>query len=103
MSTVVVREKIQRWLQILKIHAFIAITLNQKDIRIMKYPLVGVRKLLSESEQGGELYFKTSVVPSRNRFQISNDTTTYEWNADEDILVPRYNMQYYSCTWNKNI
>lgn len=65
---------------------------------LMKYPLVGVRKLLSESEQGGELYFKTSVVPSRNRFQISNDTTTYEWNADEDILVPRYNMQYYSCT-----
>lgn len=65
---------------------------------LMKYPLAGVRKLLSESEQGGELYFKTSVVPSRNRFQVSNDTTTYEWNADEDTLVPRYNMQYYSCT-----
>lgn len=65
---------------------------------LMRYPLAGVRKLLSESEQGGELYFKTSVVPFHNRFQISNDTTTYEWNADEDTLVPRYNMQYYSCT-----
>lgn len=65
---------------------------------IMKYPIAGLHKLLNGSGQEGELYFKTEVVPDQNRFIVSNDTTTYEWNSEEDTLIPRYNLLYYFCT-----
>lgn len=65
---------------------------------IMKYPISGLHKLLSDSEQEGELYFKTAVIPSKNRFIVSNDITTYEWNTEDDTLLPKYNLLYYSCT-----
>ncbi len=41
----------------------------------MKYPISGVNKLLAESEQEGELSFKTAVVPYKNRFIVGNDST----------------------------
>lgn len=71
---------------------------NPENITVlMKYPVSGLHKLLEGAEQEGELYFKTEVVPNRNRFIVSNDTTTYEWNCEEDTLMPRYNLLYYSC------
>lgn len=71
---------------------------NSENISvIMKYPVSGLHKLLEGTEQEGELYFKTAVVPNQNRFLVSNDTTTYEWNTEEDTLFPRYNLLYYSC------
>ena len=65
---------------------------------LMKYPILGVNKLLSDSDQQRELTFKTSVAPANNRFIVGTDTNVYEWNSEEDILILKYNVTYYNCT-----
>ncbi len=65
---------------------------------LMKYPILGVNKLLSDSDQERELTFKTSVVPVNNRFIVGTDTNVYEWNSEEDTLIFKYNVTYYNCT-----
>lgn len=65
---------------------------------LMKYPISGINKLLTDSEQERELIFKTSVAPYNNRFIVSTDTNVYEWNSEEDTLILKYNIAYYNCT-----
>ena len=65
---------------------------------LMKYPILGVNKLLSDSDQERELTFKTSVAPANNRFIVGTDTNVYEWNSEEDTLILKYNVTYYNCT-----
>ncbi|MDE7201551.1 MAG: NACHT domain-containing protein [Lachnospiraceae bacterium] len=65
---------------------------------LMKYPISGINKLLTDSDQERELIFKTSVAPSNNRFIVGTDTNVYEWNAEEDTLILKYNIAYYNCT-----
>lgn len=63
---------------------------------IMKYPVAGLLKLLNESGQEGKLYFKTEVIPDRNRFIVNDGTMTYEWDSEANTLLPRYNPVHFS-------
>ncbi len=65
---------------------------------LMTYSISGVEKLLGNSDPSGELEFKTAVVPASNRFIVGNDSNTYEWDAENDALIRKYNCVYYSCT-----
>lgn len=65
---------------------------------LMKYPILGINKLLSDSAQERDLTFKTFVVPANNRFIVGTDTNVYEWNSEEDTLILKYNLAYYNCT-----
>lgn len=65
---------------------------------LMKYPIRGINKLLSDSAQERDLTFKTFVVPANNRFIVGTDTNVYEWNSEEDTLILKYNLAYYNCT-----
>lgn len=74
----------------------VSITSSRFSI-LMKYPIGGINKLLSDSNQEQELFFKTSVVPTNNRFVVGTDTNVYEWNSAEDTLLLKYNTAYYNC------
>ena len=65
---------------------------------LMKYPIAEINRLLTDSDQERELVFKTSAAPSNNRFLTGTDTNVYEWNAEEDTLIRKYNIAYYNCT-----
>ena len=65
---------------------------------LMTYSISGVEKLLPDSDQSGELEFKTSVIPTMNRFVVGNDTNTYEWDAENDVVIRKYNSIFYECT-----
>lgn len=65
---------------------------------LMKYPVDGINKHLSDSGQDRELTFKTSVAPENNRFLVGTDTSVYEWNEEEDTLLLKYNTAYYNGT-----
>lgn len=65
---------------------------------LMTYSIKSVEKLLPNSDLSGELEFKTAVAPTLNRFIVSNDTNTYEWDTVNDVLVRKYNCVYYNCT-----
>lgn len=62
---------------------------------VMKYFIDGVAKLLPEGDTSDELYFKTSVAPVNGRFLVTNDRFVYEWDSEDDSLLPRYNVAYY--------
>ena len=62
---------------------------------IMKYFIDGVAKLLPEGNAADELYFKTSVAPVNGHFIVTNDNFIYEWDSENDLLPPRYNVAYY--------
>lgn len=64
---------------------------------LMKYPIAGINRLLTDSDQERELTFKTSVAPAGNRFIVGTDTNVYEWNSEEDTLILKYNIAYYNC------
>lgn len=65
---------------------------------LMKYPISGINKLLTDSDHERELTFTTSVAPSNNRFIVGTDTNVYEWDSEEDTLILKYNIAYYNCT-----
>lgn len=65
---------------------------------LMTYAISGVEKLLPDSDESGELEFKTSAVPAMNRFVVGNDTNTYEWDTENDTLIRKYNSVFYDCT-----
>lgn len=65
---------------------------------LMTYSIEGVEKLLPNSDLSGELEFKTAVAPTLNRFIVGNDSNTYEWDTENDVLVRKYNCVYYDCT-----
>lgn len=62
---------------------------------IMKYFIDGVAKLLPEGNTADELYFRTGVRPANGRFIVTNDNFIYEWDSENDFLLPRYNVVYY--------
>ena len=62
---------------------------------VMKYFIDGVAKLLPEGNAGDDLYFKTSVAPVNGRFIVTDDNFIYEWDSENDLLPPRYNVAYY--------
>ena len=64
---------------------------------LMSYPIASVEKLLSDSDLSGELEFKTNVVPAIHRFVVGNDSNTYEWDTQNDVLIRKYNCVYYEC------
>lgn len=65
---------------------------------LMKYSISGIEKLMLDSNETGEIEFKTNVVPTNNRFIVGNDTNTYEWDTVNDALLLKYNVAIYSCT-----
>lgn len=65
---------------------------------LMTYTISGVEKLLANSDDSGELEFKPNVVPTMNRFIISNGANTYEWDTENDLLIFKYNTAYYNCS-----
>lgn len=65
---------------------------------LMTYAASGIEKLLSNSDQSGELEFVPNVIPSSNRFVVANDTNTYEWDSKNDILVLKYNSALFGAT-----
>ena len=65
---------------------------------LMSYTISGVEKLLSNSNQSSELEFKPHTIPTNNRFIVSDDTNTYEWDAENDYLYHKYNCAYYNCS-----
>lgn len=64
---------------------------------LMKYYASNIEKLLPNTDQSGELIFKTNVAPINNKFIVSNDTNTYEWDSENDTLELKYNCVYYEC------
>lgn len=62
------------------------------------YSISGVEKLIPDSDEGGELAFKTAVVPGMNRFVVGNDTNTYEWDTVNDTVIRKYSSIFYDCT-----
>lgn len=65
---------------------------------IMKYPISGVAKLLSDGNTADELYFRTGVRPTNGRFIVTDDSFVYEWDSDNDLLLPRYNVACYEAS-----
>lgn len=64
---------------------------------LMKYSASNIEKLLPDTDQSDELTFMTNVIPANNRFIVSNDTNTYEWDSEHDTLELKYNCIYYEC------
>lgn len=64
---------------------------------LKEYFISGISKLLSNSDSHEELSFLTSVSPSNNRFLITNDINTYEWDTKNETLNLRYNCVFYNC------
>ena len=65
---------------------------------LMTYSIAGVEKLIPDSDEGGELEFKTAAVPAMNRFIVGNDTNTYEWDTENDTVIRKYSSVFYDCT-----
>lgn len=65
---------------------------------LMTYSISGVEKLIPDSDESGELEFKTAVVPAMNRFIVGNDTNTYEWDTANDTVIRKYSSVFYDCT-----
>ncbi len=65
---------------------------------LMKYPISGINKLLTDSDHERELTFTTSVAPKNNRFIVGTDTNVYEWDSEEDTIILKYNIAYHNCT-----
>ncbi len=64
---------------------------------LMTFSASNIEKLLPNTDQSGELTFITNVVPTNNRFIVSNDTNTYEWDSENDTIQLKYNCIYYEC------
>lgn len=62
-----------------------------------KYTANGIQKLFQQSNLDEALYFNTCVVPVRHRFIVRGDKNTYEWDAENNILLLKYNMAEYGC------
>ncbi|MDD3361799.1 MAG: hypothetical protein PHW34_09030 [Hespellia sp.] len=65
---------------------------------LMKYSSSGISKLLAVTDQDSELYFKVTAAPANNRFLVRNEMSIYEWDSENDFLLPKYNSAYYGCT-----
>lgn len=65
---------------------------------IMTYTIHGVANLLPEGSTADGLYFKTGIAPVNGRFIVANDVLVYEWDSENDLLLPKYNVAYYEVT-----
>ena len=71
---------------------------NSNGDILTTYSISGVEKLIPNSDEGGELEFKTAVIPGMNRFIVGNDTNTYEWDTVNDTVIRKYSSLFYDCT-----
>lgn len=65
---------------------------------LMIYNISGAEKLLENPDNSDELEFKPNVTPTMNRFIVSDDSNTYEWDIENDRLTLRYNTTQYGCS-----
>ena len=71
---------------------------NGNSSILMIYNISGAEKLLENSDDSDELEFKPNVTPTMNRFIVSDDSNTYEWDTENDRLTLRYNTAQYGCS-----
>lgn len=71
---------------------------NGNSSILMIYNISGAEKLLENSDNSDELEFKPNATPTMNRFIVSDDSNTYEWDTENDRLTLRYNTAQYGCS-----